>query len=173
MATWKVVHSRGKYFLNNGKEPTQFKYSPKSNPDVPWLMKQMRELGIPIAFTLGLKEIYFTRLHGTHGDYRGGILRLSIDKRSWEIVPIVLTHELAHHLDEILGITKDKKLIREKMTKAQHMPDGYAQKNTGEYLACGFEVYFCGEKKEKDKMKRKNPHLFRVIRSLHDKFSRL
>lgn len=173
MASWKVDHVRGEYFLHNGKEPTKFRCSPKSKPDIPWLMRRMKELNIPISFTLGLKEIYFTRLHGTHGDYSSGILRLSTDKRSWEIAPLVLTHELAHHLDEILGITKDKRLIREKMTKSQHMPDGYAQKNTCEYLACGFEVYFCGEKKEKDKMKRKNPHLFRTIKTIHQKFSRL
>lgn len=173
MASWKVDHRRGDYFLHNGKEPTRFRYSPKSNPDVPWLMRRMRELEVPISFTMGLKEIYFTRLHGTHGDYRGGILRLSTDKRSWEIADVVLVHELAHHLDEVLGITKNKRLIEEKVTRSQHMPDGYAQKNTGEYLACGFEVYYCGEPKARVKMKKKNPFLYRTIETIHQKFSRL
>jgi hypothetical protein len=51
------------------------------------------------------------------------------------------------------------------------MPDGYAKKDVGEYLACGFEVFYCGAKKVKDKMKKMNPHLYRTIKVLDREFS--
>lgn len=176
MASWKADRLTAKeYSLNNGKKSdrTRLSLSPKSNPPINYLMKRMRDANVPIGYTIGLKEIYFTRLHGTHGDYTFSKIRLSTDIRSWEISHVVLVHELAHHLDEILEITKDDRLRKEKKENAQHMPDGYAKTNFGEYLACGFEIFYFGAKKEKDKMKQKNPRLYRTIETLHRKFSSL
>lgn len=131
----------------------------------------MDELGVPFGYTKGLQEIYFTRLRSLAGDYVDRHIRISVDQRTMEIVDKVIVHELAHHLDDQVGLSQNKKLVKEKNQKGKYMPDGYARKDVGEYLACGFEIFYCGDKKTRDRMKEKNPVLYETILSVHRKFS--
>lgn len=136
-------------------------------------MSRMEELGVPAGYTRELEEIYFTRLHGDAGDYFDGRIRISVDSKTWDIADKVLVHELGHHVDDMEDVTSDESLAHEKKTRGCYMPDGYARKNVGEYLACGFEIYYCGSKQDKRNLKKKNPVLYATIRRLHRRFSRL
>jgi hypothetical protein len=134
----------------------------------------MEELGVPIAYTEDLEEIYFTKLPGgDHGDYVGGRIRMSADKKTREIMDKVFVHEIAHHMDDQEDVTSDETLNEERKLKAKHMSDTYAKKNVSEYLAVGFEVYYLGSREEKAKMKKMNPRLYKTIASLHRRFSRI
>lgn len=175
MASWNVSRLNfTDYRLHNGPmgDRTRLTCSPKSDPDVRWLMKRMRALKVPVQYTFGLNEIYFTRM-SEDGDYYKSRLRICVHHRSWVTADRTLVHELAHHLEDVVGASKDPELAKEKETSVQHMPDGYARKSISEYLACGFEVYYCGDSKQRQKMKLKNPILFNTIRRLHRRFSRL
>jgi len=169
MISWNVVYTKNKeYELLNGSS-TLIKCSPKSNPDISWLMSRMEELGVPPAYSHNLEEIYFTRLVDD-GDYSNGRIRISVYSRSWVVADKILVHELAHHVDDIENLTDNDMLLKEKKKKVKYMPDGYARKNVGEYLACGFEVYYCGTEKQKKTMKKKNPVLYKTIEKIHDKY---
>lgn len=174
MASWNVAWVKAKeYMLMNG-DSTPVRLSPSSKPDVSWLMSRMEELGIPIAYTKDLEEIYFTKLPGgDHGDYCAGRIRMSADKKTCPIMDKVFVHELAHHVDDQEDVTSDEKLIQEKKRAAKYMADTYAKKNVGEYLAVGFEVYYLGTEQEKKKMRKRNPRLYRTIGDLHRRFSRM
>ena len=173
MPSWNVVHRKGReYELLNGSG-TPIRLSPKAQPDISWLMARMEELGIPIAYTMNLEEIYFTFLKGRdHGDYRVGKIRISSNKETKEIMDSVFVHELAHFVDDMDDVTSNDLLIKEKKQRAKYMPDPYAKKNVGEYLAVGFEVYYLGTDEEKKRMRKSNPRLYRTIASLHHRFSR-
>lgn len=137
-------------------------------------MSRMEELEIPIAYTRNLEKIIFTKIpKGHHGDYQGDVIRLAADKKTTPILDKVFVHELAHHVDDHEDLSSDDLLIQEKKVAAKHMSDTYAKKNTSEYLAVGFEVYYLGTKEEKKKMRDKNPRLYRTIAVLHRKFSRM
>lgn len=166
-----MIHVRGnEYSLISG---CAIRSSPKSKPDIAWLMSRMEEIGVPPSYLAELDEIYFTRLRGrNHGDYWAGKIRLSVDKASWECVDRTLVHELAHHIDDMEDVTVDERLDDERKSKGQHMPDSYARRNVSEYLAVGFEVFYLGTREEKSEMKRKNPLLYRTIRNIHRRFQR-
>ena len=174
MPSWNVEWVKAKeYVLLNG-DCTPVRLSPASKPDISWLMSRMEELGVPVAYTKDLEEICFTRIPGgDHGDYLSGRIRIAGDLKTQPIMDKVFVHELAHHVDDQEDVTSDERLTKEKRRAAKHMADTYAKKNTGEYLAVGFEVYYLGTKEEKKKMRSKNPRLYRTIAELHRKFSRM
>lgn len=173
MPSWNVSHVKGREFeLLNGSA-TAVRCSKSAKPDIPKLLTRMEELGVPASYTVGLSEIYFTRLPGTHGDYLDCRIRLSTDSRTLELIDKVFVHELGHHIDDMEDVTSSDDLKHEKKTRSKHMSDGYARKNVSEYFAVGFEIYYCGTIEEKRKMKKKNPVLFRTISRLHRRFKRL
>jgi hypothetical protein len=63
-------------------------------------------------------------------------------------------------------------IIKEKKLKVKYVNDSYARKNVGEYVAVGFEIFYCGTKKEKRSLKKHNPKLYGVISRLHRKYKR-
>lgn len=173
MPSWNICHvKKGEYELLNGNS-TLVHFSPTSDPDVAWLMNKMEELEIPISYTKNLNELYFTKLPRDAGDYLDGRIRLSVRKSDWVNVHRTFIHELGHLLDDHEALTDDDDLKKEKKKKAKHLPDSYAKKDIYEYLAVGFEIFYCGTKKEKKNMKKKNPILFKKIKNLHKKYSKL
>lgn len=133
---------------------------------------------VPIAYTEGLKEIYFTLLPSyskgrvTSGDYDAiGKIRLSCDTTSRDSFDRNLIHELAHHVDEMEGISDRESIIEEKRTSARHIPDAYARKDVSEYVAVGFEIYYFGTRTQRGELRRQNPKLYNVIRYIHRKYS--
>lgn len=172
MSSWNVSHVEKKeYELLNGSS-TLVHSSPTSNPDIAWLMSKMEELEVPIAYTRELKELYFTKLPRDAGDYFRGRIRISVRPDDWENAHRILVHELGHLIDEEEAATDDDSMKKEKKKKAKHMPDAYAKKDVCEYFAVGFEVFYCGTKEERKKMKKKNPLLFKRIKALHKKYSK-
>lgn len=171
MSSWNVLYISDREFqLLNGSQ-TLITLSPKSKFDVTLLMSKLEEIEFPLSYTKGLKLIHMTKLPGTAGDYLDCRIRMSSDKLTQDIMDVVFVHEVAHHIDDIENVTDDEHLKKEKKKKAKFMPDGYAKKNVGEYFATGFEVFYCGTKKEKSNMRKKNPRLFSTISALHKKFS--
>lgn len=174
MPSWNVEWVRAKEYVLLNCECTPILLSQSSKPDLSWLMSRMEELRIPISYTKNLEKIIFTKIpRGHHGDYQGDIIRLAADKKTAPILDKVFVHELAHHVDDHEDISSDDLLIKEKKVASKYMDDAYARKNTSEYLAVGFEVYYLGTKEEKKKLRAKNPRLYRAIAALHRKFSRM
>lgn len=149
---------------------TLIRFSQRARIEVVELMNRMEELNVPFGYTEDVKEIYFTVLSGMHGDYSDGNVRLHCGHESKKIHDRTLVHELAHHIDEVEAIGDRPGLAEEKKKKARYLTDSYAKKNVTEYIAVGFEVYYCGSREEKRKMKRCNPRLFNIIRYLHRKY---
>jgi len=159
------------YVLLNATS-TPVKCSPSSRPNISWLMSRMEELEIPVAYSNGLEELYFTKLKGDHGEYQAGKIRIACDAKTEGIMDKVFIHELAHHVDDQEDVTSNDRLIYEKKYCAKYMIDVYARRNIYEYFAVGFEVYYLGAPAERKKMRRYNPHLYRTITKLHRQFSR-
>ena len=137
------------------------------------LMSRMEELGVPLGYTKGLKEIRFT-IHRDSGTYMDGVIKLD-SLRTWgpgcvDSVCQTFVHELGHHVDETEAISCDHELVKEKVKKSCKMPDSYAQKSASEYVAVGFEVFYFGDRKERSMMKKSNPKLYSIISRLHRKY---
>lgn len=170
--TWNVEQvGEGEYVLMN-KTRTTIRLSGHSFVDLGEILAKIEEAGVPLSFTDGLKEIYFTILKSDdktylQGDYKDGVIRISTDEANRPDIPSTLVHELAHFVDEEFDISLKKKIIEEKPKKARYMPDSYARKNVEEYVACGFEVYFFGTREQRGAFRRNNPKLCNVIRYLH------
>lgn len=136
------------------------------------ILSTLEEVGVPISFTDGLKEIYFTLLRGdedykqVYGDYKDGVIRLSVDPESREELVETFVHELGHHMDERYDISARKKIVEEKKKASRLMPDSYARKDVDEYVACGFEVYYFGSRRQRGDFRRNNPKLYNAIRYL-------
>lgn len=166
-ASWNLVHIEGReYELMNGTG-TRIKLSKSSKVDPVKLMDEMESLGVPAAYTRDIDLVLFTMLKGDCGDYLNGRVRISSNAETREIIAKVFVHEIAHHVDDMYDVTEDEKITKEKKMKAKYIDDPYAKKNVGEYFAVGFEVFYCGTKKEKAKMRKKNPVLYRKIAFLH------
>lgn len=169
MRSWDLIQTGSKFFLDNGDE-TPIRKSRTCRIDIPALCQRMEDLGVPFAYTQGLLDVYLTRhLPGIHGDYIDGKMRLVASQPDLERTFI---HELAHHVDDMVELTDDGLLSKERRTRGKHMVDPYAKHSDQEYLAVGFEVYYCGTVKERKKMRAKNPLLFSTIRRLHRRYKR-
>lgn len=178
MGSWNVVWVKAReYELLNGSQTAVY-LSRTSKFPVAQLMSRMEELGVPVAYSGNLKEVIFTRSlpsrTGTrnHGDYVNSRIRMASGRDTVDVMDRVFVHELAHHVDDQEDVTGDGLLEDERKRRWKHMPDRYARKNAGEYLAVGFEYFYCGTEEERAQMKRKNPRLYRTIASLHRRFSR-
>jgi len=171
MESWivsKCPTDEGDYILKNASR-TLIRFSERCQPDIGQLMAEMEELNVPFAYADKVKEIYFT-LMPDHGDHKDGYIRISFTNQSREILGRILIHELAHNVDDEEGLSEREDIIEEKRKKARYLPDTYARKNVDEYIAIGFETYYCGTPEQKRKMKRCNPRLFGAIRYLHRKY---
>jgi hypothetical protein len=171
MESWNVMRcptDEGEYVLKNPSR-TLIRFSERTDPDLGALMSEMEELNVPFSYTDKVKEIYFT-LMPDHGDHTDGKIRVSYTNESRKILARILIHELAHNVDEQEGLCDRPDIIDEKRKKARYLPDTYARKNVVEYIAIGFETYYCGTPEQKRKMKRCNPKLFGAIRYLHRKY---
>lgn len=173
MYSWNVEETEtGEYILLN-RSRTVIRLSEHSFIDLAEILSKIEEADVPISFTDGLKEIYFTILgeydEGRHlaGDYKDGVIRISTHAISRSDIPQTFVHELAHHVDIEYDISLKKKIIEEKPKAARFMPDRYARKDISEYVACGFEVFYFGTREQRGTFRKSNPRLYNVISYLH------
>lgn len=168
METWNVVEMDEGYVLLNSTA-TLIRLAKHVRMNVAELLDKMEELQIPLKYTSGLKEIYMTQLYryGKHGDYLENHMRLSCGPNDKEYLPKTFVHELAHHVDDREGIRLDEAVISEYKKHWRSLGDKYARKNVGEYVAIGFEIFYCGTKGEKSRLRKKNPRLYKAIRKTH------
>lgn len=129
---------------------------------------------MPIAYTIGVREVYFTIFSQRHaGDYRDGKIRMDCGVNSQRMLPEILIHELAHHLDDEELLSDRPEIRAEKKLGSKFMEDKYAQTNIGEYVAVGFEVYYFGVEPEKESLRKHNPALYSAIDEVHRKYSKM
>lgn len=177
MNSWNVEHvGEDEYVLMN-KNRTVIRMSEHAVVDLGEILAEIEEAGVPISFTDGLKEIYFTILKSDEkttlqGDYKNGVIRISTAMANRDEMAETFVHELGHYVDEVYDISLKKKIIEEKPKKARLMPDDYARKNIEEYVACGFELYYFGTREQRGAFRRNNPKLCNVIRYLDRRNSR-
>lgn len=127
-------------------------------------------MGVPFKYTDGLDLIYFTFLRGLHGDYVDDRIRICANDETKKVMAKVFVHELGHHVDEQEDISGDEAIIAEKRERAKYIDDSYAKKNVVEYVAVGFETFYCGTNEEKRRLRKKNPRLYAAIRRCHRKY---
>lgn len=163
--SWNTVITEDGYELINGSM-TILKFSPSCYFNVVALLDKMEELDVPIGYSKGLKYIKFTKLCNKElGDYYKSCIRLSVNKKTNSTLARVLIHELAHHLNSVEDL-EDDKLIKECSSCWHKLPLKVGIKNADEYLALGFEAYYCSER-EKRLLKKRNPVLYKKIESIH------
>lgn len=171
---WTVIdcYERGKcrYLLWNGTY-VPINYCLRAKVDFKGMIKKMNEMHVPIGYTHGIKEIYFTSIQDAAGDILDGKIRLSYGQDHWDQLPSALIHELGHHVDDREHLSSDPDIISEKGSKSKFMADQYAKKNVGEYVAVGFETYYFGTADAVAKMRRHNRVLFEKIQAIHERYS--
>lgn len=172
MYGWNVEQiAEGEYVLLN-RTRTAVRVSEHSFIDLGEILSKIEEAGVPISFTDGLKEIYFTILRDEdpdillQGDYKHGVIRISTSVENRPDIHRTFIHELGHYVDEEHDISHRPKVITEKPKSAKFMPDSYARKSLGEYIACGFEVFYCGSRPQRGAFRRTSPKLYNVINYL-------
>lgn len=172
MESWNVIRDdEGDYILLN-IDKTPIRLSKRANVDLPLLMAKMEEANVPVAYTAELQDIYFTILTGPNaGDYdHDGKIRVSCSSAAGWAIERTFIHEIAHHVDDNEDVSSRPEIMAEKKTKAKHL-DSYAKKNSSEYVAIGFEIYYFGDKVERTRMRKKCKRLYWAIRTLHKKYS--
>lgn len=173
MKTWRVVQACSDIFiLNNeiGKPGTQIES--KNEEDVFRLTEMMNILSVPIALIRGLRLIEFKRTLNNHGYYRieDRTIRISNDITTLSILPDIFVHEVAHHVDYMKGVTKIFNFTEERKEAGKYLYEKYSAKSNIEYLARGFELYYCGNVAEKYFLRMKNPLLFEAISSINEEY---
>lgn len=172
MESWNVIRSYCKDadFVLLNKSQTLIQFSQRIKVDIISIMSEMEEANVPFSYTEGIERIYFTLLRcSIHGDYKNGKIRLSCGHASRDMHACILVHELAHHIDEEEYISGCDAIISEKKKKSHLMTDIYARKDTSEYVAVGFEVYYFGSNDERTRMRKNNPKLWNAIKRIHNK----
>lgn len=169
MESWNV-EPRGKYeysLLNPAR--TLITVNQRADVDLGWITGVLEEIGFPLGYTSELEEIRFTWVKNCGGYY--------LDNKVW-VAPHIdralmvsnLIHEIGHHVEEMEDLTERESLIREKKERGHLIDDTYSQKNIYEYIACGFQVYYCGTTLQKKNLRKNNPKLYNVINWLHRKY---
>lgn len=174
MESWNLTPGGPReYFLHN-KSDTRFHCSKRAKPNFGSLLHRIEEAGVPIAYTRGVKDVYFTIFAHLHaGDYRDGQIRIDCGVNSHVMLPEILIHELAHHLDDEELISERPEIRKEKKEAAKYLEDKYARTNVSEYVAVGFEVFYFGSPPEKEQFRKHNPALHSAIAEIHEKYAKM
>jgi hypothetical protein len=130
----------------------------------------MDELHVPVGYTRGIKEIYFTSLRGCAGNILDGRIQMTYGRDNWERMPYVLCHELGHHIDDQIHLSSDVEVLAEYEKKAKYL-DAYAKKSPSEYVGVGFETYYSADPLLVAGMRRHNRILFEKIAAIHTRYS--
>ena len=172
MDSWNAIAGQdGREYVLLNKNRTLIRLSERVSVDIGAFMHRLEAAGVPLSFADGLKEIYFTYLRANRAQYLDGVVEICSTETNLDKVCSSFVHELGHHIDELNGVSDRKKIIEEKRKYSHLMPDSYARKNVDEYVACGFEVYYFGTRKERGDFRRSNPKLYNAIRYLDRKYS--
>ena len=167
--SWSFEHQRGNEYCLRNPSRTLVRVNRRADVDLSWFFSVLEDIGLPIAFTRELEEINFTWIKKQGGDYLDGKIRVT-PITDQALMAKIFVHELGHHVDEQEALFERDSLIEEKKDRGHLMDDKYAQKNMFEYIACGFEVFYCGTPLERKRMKKNNPKLWNVISWIHRKY---
>ena len=174
METWNCIPlNDGVMVLANAKR-TLITFRKKLKVDIAEIMSKLEELGVPLAYADDIEEIYFTYIgSGDCGDFYRGRIRLDCSASSREEFVQTIIHELAHSVNEREFISIRDEVVKERKKYKyflQATDRRNAKKNTSEYVSVGFELFYCGSKKDKRRLKRHSPKLYKVISQVHKKY---
>lgn len=172
---WDVfpLSHTGNLVLKN-RSRTLLRQNSRVSVDVPALLTQAEECGLPFAYSDQVREIYFTILpirknlaiHGRY-IYTSNSIIVSCNSRNSEPMINTIVHEIGHHIDSVECISEYEGIRSEYSTGAQHLPDPGALKNVDEYVAFGFETFYLGTSVDRRKMRHLNPILWRMLSLIH------
>lgn len=172
MENWNLTScptDEGQLIFKN-RSRTLIRLSERVSVDVIDLVAKMEGLGVPFAYTDHVKEIYFTLLIKNHGYHDSGKIQISFTEHARPILDRILVHELAHNVDWHEGISEEPAILEEKRKRARFFSDKYARTSVAEYVAVGFEVFYCGSELERERMRKLNPRLYSAISQCHRKY---
>jgi hypothetical protein len=176
MESWNVQQIGDREFLLLNKTQTLITLAKQvQTVHLASVLSRLEELKVPLSYSEGISEIRFTRLRGVdEGWYQDSQIMLhAYTRSSVDQLVRTLVHELGHHVDSHEGMSEQDWVLKEKKERADHLFNNYAKKNVCEYIASGFEVFYCGTKDERERMKKMNPFLFGIIRMVHKKYRSL
>jgi hypothetical protein len=172
MEQWNVVPEGRHGFVLLNERSTLIRLSRRVRVDIAALMNEMEVGDVPLAYAREIDEISFTILSGKMGDFLNGRIQVSCGPLCADELPKILVHELAHSLDEIEDLSSDWRLTRERKRKRRHIGDPEARRSNDEYLAVGFEDFYFGGPHQLQRLRRRMPYLYNVIRRMHLKYRR-
>lgn len=169
MEHWNLAVCRTRrgeqYYLTN-RSRTMIKIRKRLRFSPVELFVRMQELGVPLRYTLGLDEVYFTVLRGESvGWHFDGKIIVDVSSQ-WTLDDLVKTliHELGHHVDEQEDISSHGHLTVERIKSVKLLAEKRTNTNDdAEYLAAGFEEYYAGGPKGRRSLRRHHPRLYWTI----------
>jgi len=166
--SWNIVPNNNEtYTLLNGSD-TIIRLHKQIKIDVVLrLMSSLEEIGFPISYSRGLKEIYFTYLWGyLAGDYDcDGIIRVSCNNMFLQNHAQHFIHEIGHHVDESEAYSEDLDLQEEWKHHSSSFIHVDIDKDPAEYFAMGFDRWYTGGNLSE------NPLLTSTIQNIHNKYT--
>ena len=171
MSSWNIIDNcDGTFTLLNDTQTLVRKHKQISTEKIIEIFTKMEELDVPISYSDGVEEIYFTYLkYGLSGDYSYWIDSIRISCNNGIDPCSTLIHELGHHMD-FRNDLADKDVIKEEWIRlsGSFERENVSIKHDGdEYFAECFEKYYTNRKK----IKNDHPVLFKYMKKIHNKFS--
>lgn len=174
MESWNITPQGSRSYLLHNSSNTQVLLSKRAKPSLTKMLSRLEEANVPIAYTRGLKKIYFTIFSGRHvGDYVNGVVRIDARSENDFMLSEVMIHELAHHIDDEELISEIPAVRAEKKKASKYLEDKYAKKSISEYVAVCFEVFYFGSPPEIESLRKRNPAVYSAILRVHKKYSKM
>jgi hypothetical protein len=156
------------YLLNRDRTPIKF------TTRVPFNMGKflavLEDIGFPLKYTNGIESIRFRRIKSYYGYYWGDNIDMGVlPRRSMRIYVETFIHEIAHHIDSEEDLSDS--LDDERRRRGKHIGHVEARRNNSEYFARGFEKFYSRNPKDKFRLRKRNPRLYRTIRMIHRKYA--
>jgi len=135
------------------------------------LLSKMEEIGFPISYMSGIKEVYFTYLKSNlEGDYNDeGFIRIGCNVEYLPRLHEILIHEVGHHIDAAEGASDEIKMLSEWRRKSGSFEHTDIKREPCEYFAIGFEKYHSPDHSSGDLTLKSHPILYRVVDKIHRK----
>lgn len=139
-------------------------------------LHELKQNNLPLQYLNGLNEINFTilkskNLNVFHGDYLNNRIRISFNS-GYNIKPSrIFVHELGHYIDETHEISEVETIIEE-WEKYKNKMSYSSKMGVDEYVADGFEIFYCGTRSEKRKLKSTYKKLNKLILMIHEMYKK-
>ena len=176
MERWRVAvcdpgkNDGARLFLRNRSE-TIVTVNRRLKFDPTFVFDGLERRSFPSRYAEGLERIHFSILPSAGGYYEDGRIWVDVSPvgTSWVFENII--HEIGHHVDEQEGISslmhglpvgRRRFYLGERLSKNSHE----------EYFAIGFQKFYSDDPRDKERLRQRNPEMYRLIRKLHSEYHR-